>query len=681
MAKNQHTFPRFDLFRETVDVVQGLPGLANGLYSNNQDAFSAIEQIFKDCEKPELLLQPLNGEIADEFGQISKEVIIANRVRGDVLEPYLSIAHVLRDSLRDTGNVATITRRDARWIEAIRIALAHVVNRDPKRHVPRIPDPKDVTFGDAIEFFAKNGVQVTLVGDEIGLLPASTWEMIADSVWYPIKSLGDTQAMRLIDDLLRRRYDIFVERVRMHATPALMSEMMERSLPFGHLYRLALRSLGRKRTTTSIKVACDRAQKAAIHLGALYDVEPFNAYASMFPPYQHRIIEALLDIVRFDELFSVPQCRSQVMDALLKDLFGDFQIRDTDRVWSVPDALILWSLLLQFSRENSDSSFVDEGTFRDQLRGRVGRIAADAMLACFVLRSPNSAYRLPGDAHSADTRECAIAEASGNRLWLAPRPFLGPAFLSRLLSQLTKIDVDASSRIGRAFENRMYERLKALGMRCRRGDLGTKGAKSGDADLIVETGEVVALFEFKKKALTRRTNAGNDLQLVVDLAKGLIAGVNQLAKQEIELRRTGKLRFTDGSELHLDGRRIIKIVVSLSDHGGLHDAATVRHMLGIVQNIELSLNREVSAEHSAQISAVNKIFGTLRRRSLDFAELVNIDEEGDLFDGLLFHNIYFVEQLLLKERTGEKFLNALLVGQRLVTGTRDPFFDYAHFHG
>lgn len=312
---------------------------------------------------------------------------------------------------------------------------------------------------------------------------------------------------------------------------------MDRSLPCGYLYRIALKSLGRKRTTVSPRSVLSEIETAAKHVGALYDVEPFLVYETMFPPYPERILEVLVHVAIYDELFSIPQCQSDVMGPLLKEVIDaalDHQTSET-LGWTANDAMHLWQLLIELIPGSATSTFVQQTLLKSMLSRRVGPKACDSLLRSFVLTAPNSTYRLPADAHDSNTRECAMAEASGDRLWIAPRPFLGPAFYARLLNTCTKIDKHASSRIGRAFEEHMYRRMTALGIPCRRGDLGTKGAKSGDADLIIETKEVICLFELKKKELTGKTNAGNDLQLAIDLARGLVHGVNQLAKHEMTL--------------------------------------------------------------------------------------------------------------------------------------------------
>ncbi|SFB40167.1 hypothetical protein SAMN04515620_1677 [Collimonas sp. OK607] len=133
-----------------------------------------------------------------------------------------------------------------------------------------------------------------------------------------------------------------------------------------------------------------------------------------------------------------------------------------------------------------------------------------------------------------------------------------------------------------------------LGIQCRRIEVArpTKGAKAGDIDLLVETEQFIGLFEIKKKGLTRKTNSGDELQMLVDLVRGLIHGVNQLTKHELTLRRTGELKLIDGTVLSLGTRDIFKGVISLSDYGGLHDGSILLNTLLTFCQVTLNSDRK-----------------------------------------------------------------------------------------
>jgi hypothetical protein len=372
MKRTLHSFPRLDQFREAVDTACEQGELAVGRYAGYEEAFAKIQEIFNNTEEEfDSPLSPLNGRIGDELGMIAKEAGLAAMVRGDELEPYFAVAHALRDALGRMGNVAVVRGNDVRWISAIRVALAYASRRDPEKSTKHRMAPRDVTFAHAVNFFTNRGIDLPLVGDDVRMSTSDAWSRLASTVWRPMMLLGDTQAMELIDELLLARYNVLLRRLRLHPTPDLMGMKMDRSLPCGHLYRLALRTLGRKRATVSPKAARRATQHAATNLAALYDVEPFSGYETMFPPYTRRILEVLVGIARYDELFTVPQCRHDVMHTLLWDLFGNLPSERTAAGWSIHDALALWQLLLDTSSENASSTFVKLERFRASLRVRV----------------------------------------------------------------------------------------------------------------------------------------------------------------------------------------------------------------------------------------------------------------------------------------------------------------------
>ncbi|WP_198087023.1 hypothetical protein [Variovorax sp. E3] len=415
-------------------------------------------------------------------------------------------------------------------------------------------------------------------------------------------------------------------------------------------------------------------------MAALYEVEPFSIYETIFPPYPTRGLEALMRVVLYDELFTVPQCNPGHMERLIEDLFAE--VFKADRIrgqgWAHEDAIGLWQVLLSLASPSPTATFVKRSQLRLRLAQRVGPAACEALMDAFVLSRPNRNYRVPSDAIGADTRECAIVLASGDRYWIAPRPFLGPAFFARLVGLYAKLDKDINTKIGVAFEAQMLARMKRLGIECRRAEvLGSKGKTAGDIDLLLETDKVVALFELKKKGLTRKTNAGDGLQLAADLARGLVRGVNQLARHEIALRRDGELRLSDGTRLRLDGRRVVKCVISLADYGGFHDGAVLRNMMRSFVRMRLEAGPALNCEQKADLEVANRALTTLQSQSVEFAKLLPDAAEVDLFDNLLFHNVFFVEHLLLTEKTAESLLQKLLIGNRMVTGSRDAFVESA----
>lgn len=687
MKRNtMYSFPLFDRFRFAVDkALASSVGLTTDeplVYTVACDAIRS--SLGRPAENGGGNDSPIVTDIAGELGEVAKETTFAHLLKDAPLEPYFSAAHALRDALLQTTMAPGICATDTRWIDAIHVALAFIPEWTAMRGHLHRPDPRHVTLAHAIQFFTDRRISLVVTGDRVEIHSGQSASAAAGSLSSPMTSLGDTLAMRLLDGFLETRYDPLVGRLHLHPTPDMMGRKLDRGLPCGLVYRFALKTLGRRRETVARKSTAEPIAQLATHFAALHDVEPFSVHESTFPPKSGRVLEVLRRVATFDELFTIPQCRPEVVQRLLDELFGRVPAHDATAAlqWSIEDAKEFWRLLLELSVHPSSSTFIDRGQLRALLTHRVGRVSCEGLLRSFVIDKPNTRYQFPSDAHRSETRECVIANASGDRYWLPGHVLMGPPFYERLFASRVKHSGAMSGDIGRAFEAHLVERMTMLGITCRRGDLRgqKKGEKAGDADLVIETDEVVGLFELKKKGLRRETNAGNDLQLAVDLAQGLVHGVNQLAKQEISLLRNGKLEFEDGADLLLNDRRIIKGVISLADYGGLHDSLMVRNALRGFRGAVVTAVRPISEEQQQALEKANSLFKVLGQRYATFNSVRNNTCGRDLFDNVLFHNIFFIEHLLATARTAESFLKALAMGSRVTTGSRDPFFEHAQFN-
>lgn len=509
----------------------------------------------------------------------------------------------------------------------------------------------------------------------------AVWTALAATVASPFLALGDSVAMAYMDGWFAARFDPTLCRVRLHPMPDMMGRKLDRMLPCGHLYHTAIKALGRKRVRERRSATQASIADGAKHLAALYEVEPFTGYETLFPPYPERIFQLLVRVGLYDELFNIPQCNPARVERLLLGLFELVASPTVDAIcrWRLHDAIAFWHLLRSFAPCSGASIFVKKSQLSSLLSQRVGPSACNALLEAFVVSNPNHNYRVPSDATHADSRECAIVEASSARYWIAPQPFLGPAFVARLISRYAKIDKHASSKIGVAFEEQMLRRMTELGIACRRADVGTKRAKAGDIDVIVETNEFVCLFELKKKGLTRRANAGNDAHLAIDLARGVVHGVNQLMRHELALLRDGCLPLRDGSVLSLKNRRVIKCVISLADYGGFHDGSILRNMLTSFRQVALSPKDSVGNKLTRGLEEANHELKILQMQCAEFDRLRRSDESGP-FDNLLFHNVFYLEHALLSAPTAESLLQELIGRYRVSTGSRDPIFDHELFH-
>ncbi|WP_321886455.1 hypothetical protein [Paraburkholderia bannensis] len=617
--------------------------------------------------------------VLDELADIGREIAYAHLLASHEFEPYLTIAKILRFLVNTHTAQRLPPLTDEVWSAFFWRAdqcRAHWTSSDAGTDAI---DARHVTFVQAVRFFRSRNIALIFDGTDVHTESASA-QALSATLSMPLSGMGDTFAMNLMDQVLATRLESTKGRFRFHPV-AGMTGKHARILPCGLLYRYALKTLGAKRASTGRRNLDTEIGAVATHMAALHDVEPFSTFEMIPMQRTTRVMDVLRQITTFDELFSVPQCRPEAAERLI-DVFASAQAGrpESGSKWSVADAKVLWSLLSTNRGDLFRSTFVDAVAFQGALARGVGPSACSALLDAFVVDRPNRQYRFPADAHLADTRECAIARASGGRYWIAPLPILGPAFLGRLVGQLASQDPLLSARVGTAFEDHMVARLTELGFTVTRGNLKgrAKGQRAGDADLIIATQEVVALFELKKKGLRRRTVSGDHFLLASDLAQGVVHAVNQLSRHELTLMRTGRLEFEDGRVLQLNGRSVVKGVISLADYGGLHDVATLNNALKQFASGQLDERAANTREQRKALDSANGEFKTLGELSAEFDRLPPKGRPRNLFGNLVFRNVYFIEELLIKARTAEQFLEELAAGARISSGTRDPFFDRAY---
>ena len=694
--KIDHSFPAFDAFRAAVDLAletltdRPVPTAILCYPAAYEALRAALSQTSIDANGAAIAV----ADIAENLSEMASEAVFASVLLDIELEPYFSIAHTLRDALLRAERVPALQHDDPRWIEAIRIAFAYRQSAE-NGHLSEAVQAREYTLAMAVRFFNAKQIALSMRGRHINIPSNGAKFAVAETVLAPLRALGDTRAMKYLDDLLDVRYDHRVSRLHFHARPDIMGHKVERQLPCGLLYRYALKTLGQKPSIGSRKPRVGDIERAGTQLAALHDVESFSIYETVLPPRPGKLMDVLTGVALFDELFAVPQCAPVVISNLLTTLQQSVPSPLATEVlhWSVAGANELWLLLLECSGHMARSSFVGQDDLKSRLVGRVGPRTADALLRSFVIKNPNANYFFPVDASQAGTRECVIAEASGRRFWVPGQLMLGPAFFARLIGARAAVDRQFSNAVGPAFEAYLVKRLTDIGFTCRRGNVRgqTKSKRAGDVDLVLETPAAIALFELKKKGLTRIANTGDGLGLISDLAQGLVRGLNQISQHEITLLRKGQLSFEDGTTLLRGERQVIKGVISLADFGGLHDASTVRNLLEGLAGATLTINRALTQAQTELLAKTNRELETLGKRQKEFHETIRIaypelmqqsptDREISLADNVVFCNVFLIEYLLTRAKTAEELINALSTGTRISTGTRDQFFEHAQMN-
>jgi hypothetical protein len=263
----------------------------------------------------------------------------------------------------------------------------------------------------------------------------------------------------------------------------------------------------------------------------------------------------------------------------------------------------------------------------------------------------------------------------GRRFVLLDRSVCAPACLEALLTPLRLERKGLDDRIGSEVERFLKAQFASHGIPTSGGDYDA-GGQHGECDLVLEAPDAVIFLEVKKKTLTRRSRAGSDAHLILDLAGSLLDAQVQAGRHEVRLRHHGYLDLhRDGSttRLELNDRQVERVAVSLFDFGSFQDRIL------LTQFLEATMN----ARFRPLAASLNEKFDKINKALIEIREQVGALHPGQREVNQPFFNCWFLsvpQLLVLLDGVGDTadFKAALWSCRHVVTGSSDLYFDLSY---
>ncbi len=303
------------------------------------------------------------------------------------------------------------------------------------------------------------------------------------------------------------------------------------------------------------------------------------------------IESGLRQVAHYDHCFPLRQWHLSFTPEFLALFFGDsFDAELRRRLgWSVADAVRLARSLNELAAPGPRVVPVEALVMAGMDR------QVNSSILPFVAhkeREPNRNYRSPFEATGPDIIFKPLILFDRQFLLLPTASVLGPALFEVTFVALKSISTDqeisnlrgdATERLTKhvfakrgfqpTFENAKYE-------------LGQLGA--GECDLVFEDEENIVLVKCKAKALTRGAMTGTQGEALLDFSGGLFASQAQALRHERILRSVGSITFVDGRRLEFRDRRIVRLTVTLLDHGALQDRWMLRNVYNALLSVQVS---------------------------------------------------------------------------------------------
>lgn len=186
----------------------------------------------------------------------------------------------------------------------------------------------------------------------------------------------------------------------------------------------------------------------------------------------------------------------------------------------------------------------------------------------------------------------------------------------------------------------------------------------------------------KKKGLTRQALSGDEPKIISDLADSLLATHVQAMRIENVLKNNGSITLTNNGgvrTIHLNGRDVTRVSVSLHDFGALQDKTVLQRILTIA----------VFSEVSHPDKETDESLKKWRKHSAELNRLARENGEIGVKGRIPFHNSLFMSipqiiMVLENSETPRDFFKHMASFVSMTTGSRDTYTEFLnrlHFCG
>ncbi|GEC14642.1 hypothetical protein NWI01_05340 [Nitrobacter winogradskyi] len=414
-------------------------------------------------------------------------------------------------------------------------------------------------------------------------------------------------------------------------------------------------------------------------MSAIFDFETYSTFDGMILTSSN-FYRSILDRILYDELFGFqqwqPKVASQVFSSWLKNLekAGCVFPHASREEWETLGLLLIKNSQISALTITHPSEYSTYAL-------STARVVELFELLAIPLTKLNKGYALPIDTPHRNSPYFPLFKISGELYALPPRGMAARALFERIYKLLRDAEVDdLENRMGKALEHMAAEAVQLTGhppayfARAYRPAGQSHRRAPLEIDLADESDEHIFFVECKKKQLTNDARAGNVLSAAVDLASAFLAPLIQINRHESQLR-AGGIRFLNGQNLALNGRRIQRLAITMTDHGSMQDRMFIRAFLvGLWGATFVTVN----GKHQADVDRVNK-----KLRSVVDGITFLAEQDGGKFENFLKRYIgaswwLSIDQFtFLCERTRDLRIASAPVGS-LIFGTGDLMSEIAH---
>ena len=488
---------------------------------------------------------------------------------------------------------------ESAWMEAMLIGRALAVLKEFPYSNARV-----MAVADAATRIKQRGYTFSIQSGRYEI-KSETIENIVGDIWKCLGRMGSVNALGNIMQVAYAANDYGYEQFLFGRKYSPGFGSRPPSLPIGLLYNIAVKLPARGSNERKAESFWGKAAALARDFVAMLNLEPYSQFAFLGVDAKN-LEDGLREVAHYDHCFSLRQWHLSLTPQFLSTFFGSSFDSDMKMHfgWNVADAVKLAQILAVYAKPGTEviSIRLIENSFAPGV--------FQSMLPYFAYKEGkvNEKYRSPFGADGPDVIFKPLILLNGGYIVLPAASILGPALFEATFAawKIEKTDKEISILrrdgaelltkyiFGKRGLKPSFENAKYV--------MGKQG--DGECDFVFEDEENIILVECKAKPLTRGAMTGTQGDALLDFAGGLFASQAQALRHERILRSSKAISFIDGTKLEFLDRQIIRLSVTLVDHGALQDRWMLRNVYNALLFAECTCSPDYSKKK--QVTEFNK---------------------------------------------------------------------------
>jgi hypothetical protein len=592
----------------SLDVYLGLPiwnEIAISPTLANEQRVGAIPNADQDKIRA-LLSREHGGWLGDVPFTLKKPLQILFTLGRASEEQYLVLSDICDALNRDRPRCVATFDESELWQQAISIARAY----HPLRQGAVVVSSRVRAVAKAIQQIEARGfpVQITTFGPT---LSAEALNAICSRISDGIRRVGGRTFVDAIFNWYSANRRVYHGSFLFGRDVDQFGRLREPSIPWHYLYNLALPHFASAKQTNTTQADLSEAIELARDMASVFDVESYVIYENMGGVGHSSFHQSILDRVMYDELFAFQQWQPEVAGHLFRVLFEHLREQGCKMPHANAEQWIAFSNALLMSA--SETSMILRHPSECVSASVDAQLSAKLFAALAIpLKDANSGYLTPRDTLRRSAPDHPFYSYSTDFYLLPPRAILARGLYEGVHRLLRKRNDEGhlDNWLGEALERMTVDTIAQFGHEPAivHQKYRTPGQRKRDAAFDIDVAETtdhdVFLLECKKKGLTDNARGGNTLHAIIDFANGFLRPLIQANRHEAELRSVKGLTLLDGRVFKLEGRNLIRLAITMTDHGSMQDRPFLRGMIGALWGTTLTSGDPALQKEADKVSGL-----------------------------------------------------------------------------